>query len=88
MVERILVFAGLCSALGGFAAWYGASVKKQYASERDFKHLLRNYENLSGNVAALSDLIDDRLDRISLTTIEIKARQDILLTQTRNPKEH
>lgn len=88
MVERILAFSAICAALGSFAAWYGSSVKKQYASERDFKHMQRNYENLAGNVAALSDLLDDRLDRISLTVIEIKARQDILLTQTRNPKEH
>lgn len=88
MFENILLFAGICSALGAFAAWYGRSVKEQYAKERDLKHLIRNYENLSANVAALSDLLDDRLDRISLITIEIKARQDILLSQTRPQKEN
>lgn len=40
---------GLLTSLAGFLAWYGSSVKKSYAAERDFNHLRRNYEQLAEN---------------------------------------
>ena len=65
----------------------GAAVKKRYASERDFNHLKRNYESLSGNVATLSTLLDDKLDRILLVVTKVELRQDVILSQTGRPKE-
>lgn len=40
---------GLLTSLAGFLVWYGSSVRKSYAAERDFAHLRRNYEQLAEN---------------------------------------
>lgn len=87
MAENISLLIGISTFVGGLVSLYGAAVKKQVASERDFKHLARNYDNLSGNIAALSDLIDNRLDQLCLTVMKVEARQDIILSQTRDVKK-
>ncbi len=86
MTEHIPVIMGVISFVGGAVAWYSAAVKKRYASERDFNHLKRNYESLSTNIASLSDLLDQRLDNITLIMAKIETRQDIILSQTRDSK--
>lgn len=83
-VEHIPLIMGLFSFIGGAVAWYGAAVKKSYASERDFQHLLRKYESLAQNVASLSDMLDDRMDALTLIMNKIETRQDIILSQTRD----
>lgn len=86
MAEHIPLIMGVISFIGGAVTWYGAAIKKNYASERDFNHLKRNYESLSSNIASLSDLLDGRLDHIALTMAKIETRQDIILSQTRDVK--
>ena len=83
MAEHISLIMGICSFVGGGIALYGAAVKKQYASERDFNHLKNNYQNLSGNIATLSDFLDSKLDNIAKTLTQIETRQSVILSQTR-----
>lgn len=78
MLEHIPLIMGLISFAGGVATWYGAAVKKSYASERDFNHLKRNYESLSANISALVELTDDRFDRLDEKLLEMKLRQEML----------
>lgn len=87
MSENITLLMGIGSFVGSLFVLYGAAVKKQYASERDFNHLKRNYENLNVNVGALSDLIDRRLDGIELTLTKIEMRQSVRLDQASEPKK-
>jgi len=70
--EHITLLMGVCTFIGGLIALYGAAVRKQYASERDFNHLKRNYESLSGNIASIDRMIDDRLDKNDMQLVEIK----------------
>ena len=56
------VLVSACSLITGIVgaiAWYSSKVKKEYAAERDFKHLKRNYEQLAVNVENLWRLMDD-----------------------------
>ena len=68
-----LLVSGLSLLTGvvGAIAWIQAKTKKQYAAERDFNHLKKNYEQLSGNVEQLWRQMDEnysntirQLDRI------------------------
>lgn len=86
MTEHIPLIMGVISFAGGAVAWYSAAIKKSYASERDFNHLKRNYESMTANISALSDLLDQRLDTIALMMAKIETRQDIILSQTRDSK--
>ena len=71
---------GVTGAVGGAIAWYGASVKKSYASERDFGHLKNSYDNLASNVVQLDRMIDQRFDAIQRENVEMKTLlQGILL---------
>ena len=87
MTETITLVMGVASFLGGAIAMYGAAVRKKYGSERDFNHLKNNYHNLSGNIATLSTLLDEKLDDIRLTLTKIETRQSIILNQTKEPDE-
>ena len=87
MGENITLIIGVSSFVASLITWYGAAVKKRYAAERAVHHAQRNYENLSGNVALLSDLLDDKLDRILLVVTKIELRQDVILSQTGRPKD-
>jgi hypothetical protein len=50
---------GILTAFCGWLAWYGSSVKKAYAAERDFNHLRRNYEQLAENQKHILQLLED-----------------------------
>ncbi|MEM6837690.1 MAG: hypothetical protein AAF609_12640 [Cyanobacteria bacterium P01_C01_bin.120] len=43
----------LLTGLAGAFAWHTAKTRKQYAAERDFQHLKRNYEALVLNTEQL-----------------------------------
>ena len=52
----------LCSLITGVVgafAWYSSKVKKEYAAERDFKHLKNDYKQLAVNIEQLWRLMDD-----------------------------
>lgn len=57
------VLVSACSLITGIVgaiAWYSSKVKKEYAAERDFKHLKRNYEQLVINIEQLWRLMDNQ----------------------------
>lgn len=49
-IETLIAIAsftlGIGSTLWAVVQWYSASQTKRYAAERDFGHLLRNYESI------------------------------------------
>ncbi|NEP17819.1 MAG: hypothetical protein F6J97_13090 [Leptolyngbya sp. SIO4C1] len=72
-ITLISLLFGLVASFGGAITWWRAAVRKQYAAERDFNHLKRNYEQMSANIAALVKDSDGRFDHIDLELVEIKA---------------
>lgn len=69
--EQIALFvslSGVISIIGGGLAWYRSSVQKSYAAERAFGHLEKSIQQLSANLATLSD----ELDSIDRTILEQK----------------
>jgi len=71
--DHIAMLIGIITFICGAISYYGAAVKKQYASERDFQHLKRSYDGLSSNITTLDKMIDARLDRSDLNQVEIRA---------------
>ena len=63
----------LITGLVGYQAWQRSKTRKEYAAERDFSHLKRNYEALTLNVEGLWRQTEEsyrdiqrQLDRIEL----------------------
>lgn len=54
---------GVVTAFAGWLAWYGSSIKKAYAAERDFNHLKRNYEQLVQNQAEMLKMLEEILEK-------------------------
>lgn len=52
---------GLITSFLGVLFWYANSVKREYAAERDFQHLLRNQENISKGITFLTKEIETDL---------------------------
>lgn len=67
---------GIITAFAGWLAWYGSSVKKRYAAERDFAHLKRNYEQLAENQKEMIRLLDDLTGDIALVINKILKDKD------------
>lgn len=63
---------GITTAILGALAWYRGAIEQQYASQRDFGHLKRNYEQLSAHLSTLIDEEDERYNEIRLELREIK----------------
>ncbi len=81
LAEHFSLLVGIITAIAGGIAWYGAAVKKAYASERDFNHLRNAYEGLSVNVATLDRMLDARLDEIQRENLELRALMRSLIIQ-------
>jgi hypothetical protein len=70
------------SLIGGMVAYYRASVRKEYASERDMNHLKNNQIQLSGNIEQLWRLMDNKFDdllveiKLLRSSIEYSERQE------------
>ena len=80
--EYLPLIMGVVSFLGAALTWYDAVVRKRYAAERAVGHLTNNYAALSGNVATLDKMLDDRLDEIQREHLEMKILLHILITQS------
>lgn len=72
LLPMVSLLLGLVSTVGGFFLYYSGSVRKRYAAERDFQHLLRNQESIVQMLIALDDGVSDlRVEVIRLSsTIE------------------
>jgi hypothetical protein len=82
MKEYLPLIMGVVSFVGAALTWYDAVVRKRYAAERAVGHLTTNYAALSGNVATLDRMLDDRLDTIQREHSEIKILLQVLITQS------
>lgn len=54
-LELITIVTGLIATLGGAIAWYRSTIRKEYASERDFNHIRREIQSLSQAIAHHAD---------------------------------
>ena len=59
LLPLVATTLGVVSSIGGFLLYYNGSVRKRYAAERDFQHLLRNQENISQHLIQLDDSLND-----------------------------
>lgn len=73
---ELLQFVVLCISVGTTIfvtiSWYSSVVRKQYAAQRDFDHLKRNYEQLSLGQAEIMKEFDKRTDEIALDLRDLK----------------
>lgn len=74
----ISLMLGLTSLVSGLFLWYRSAVTKQYAAERDFQHLKRNYEQNSEVLAELAENIDRLCDsRTALLAQVLQCQQSL-----------
>jgi hypothetical protein len=73
ILEHASLAIGVFTSIIGVTAWYSAYVRRQYAAERDFQHLKRNYEGLRDAVVKLTADQDERFDKIDLAQIQIQS---------------
>jgi hypothetical protein len=59
LLPLVATTLGVVSSIGGFLLYYNGSVRKRYAAERDFQHLLRNQETISQHLIQLDDSLND-----------------------------
>jgi hypothetical protein len=71
-------FGVVSLSIGGLLWWEGR-VRKSYAAERDFAHLRRQYEQLSQNLATLSDDLSEQMQDI---------RTEVIRTQGMIQRKH
>jgi len=73
---ELLQFVVLCLSVGSTIfvtiSWYNSTVRKQYAAQRDFEHLKRNYQQLADNQAQILKEMDSRFDMATLDLRDIK----------------
>lgn len=81
LFEHAALVVGVITSIGGGVAWYSAFVRKQYAAERDFQHLKRNYETMRDALSALEDDLDKRLDKVDLQQVHMTAMLQNLVSQ-------
>jgi len=75
ILQFVLLFLSVGSALFAIVTWYSATVQKRYASQRDFEHLKRNYQQLAENQAQILKELDSRFD---MTTLELRDIKGLL----------
>ena len=80
LLPLVATTLGVVSSIGGFLLYYNGSVRKRYAAERDFQHLLRNQENISQHLIQLDDSLNDirtELARLTQTVISVTKKPSI-----------
>lgn len=55
---------------------------KEYAAQRDFQHLRKDYEGLAQSMVTLIREADERFDRVDLELREIKSLINVVLCHT------
>lgn len=55
---------GLFTSSGAALIWYANAVKKQYAAERDFQHLLKNQSSISSGIAVLTKELESDVEAL------------------------
>lgn len=75
-VGVIVSLLSAVSLVGGMVAYHRASVRKEYASERDMNHLKNNQLQLSANVEQLWRLMDSKFDDLLMEIKMLRASQN------------
>lgn len=60
---------------------YAIGKKKEYAAERDFAHLMKQYEQLAANISTLMNFQREELADLESDLKEVKGMLQALLTQ-------
>ncbi len=60
---------------------YAENKQKAYAAERDFQHLMRQYEALSANISTLMDFQRNEVQGLEIDLKEVKALLNAILVQ-------
>ena len=80
---ELLQFVVLCISVGTTifvtVSWYSSVIRKQYAAQRDFDHLKRNYQQLSEGHAQIMKEFDTRFDKQVTDMIECKNTMNVIL---------
>lgn len=80
---ELLQFVVLCISVGTTifvtVSWYSSVIRKQYAAQRDFDHLKRNYQQLSEGQAQIMKEFDTRFDKQVTDMIECKNTMNVIL---------
>lgn len=77
LISIILGIGGILGGIAGIATYIKTATEKNYASQRDFVHLLRNQEQLINNLSFQAKEVDRRFDSIEIILSKIEA---ILIT--------
>lgn len=72
---------GAISFAAGALLWYKGSIEKQYAAQRDFGHLKRQYEQMSSIITQQNREMDRRLDNLEADVRDVKSFLQILVTR-------
>lgn len=75
-VGVIVALLSAVSLIGGMVAYHRASVRKEYASERDMNHLKNNQLQLSTNIEQLWRLMDSKFDDLLIEIKMLRASQN------------
>ncbi|WP_204150826.1 hypothetical protein [Leptolyngbya sp. CCY15150] len=59
------ILMGLVATISGAIAWYRSTVRKQYASERDFNHIRSSIAQLAQGIADQDKFTEEHLSRLS-----------------------
>lgn len=85
---ELLQFIVLCLSIGTTIfvsiSWYNSALRKQYAAQRDFEHLKRNYQQLSEGQGTILKEFDTRFDKLNLDSIEVKNILNVILIKLSN----
>lgn len=63
---------GLSTTFAAIVFWYVKAEKRKYGLERDYAHLLRNYEQIQQGLNAILRELDNRFDLTERDILEIK----------------
>jgi peptidoglycan hydrolase CwlO-like protein len=69
---------GFGSSLLAAMRWYKESQRREYAAERDFQHLQKDYKNLSNSFVEL----DEKIDRLESMVLETRGAITVLLKRS------
>jgi len=81
VLQFVLLILSLGSALFAIVTWYSASVQKRYASQRDFEHLKRNYQQLADTQAQIIKELDSRFDETTLDLRDMKNMLNVIMVK-------
>lgn len=77
LITILLGVGGIIGGMAGIGTYIKTATEKNYASQRDFMHLLRNQEQLINNLSFQAKEVDARFASIERTLTKIEA---ILIT--------